>query len=86
MFFFQDLSIKSTVEDITGKQMDALPVFSFAIRYLWNHFLKEMKERAQIVLPKEIRYVITVPAIWEDRAKQFMREAAIMVSKPLIKH
>lgn len=59
--------------------MDALPVFSYAIRYLWKHFLKETKVRRTGIIQEDIRYVITIPAIWEDRAKQFMREAAIRV-------
>ena len=29
------------------------------------------------ILDKEIRWVLTVPAIWEDKDKQFMREASI---------
>jgi hypothetical protein len=32
------------------------------------------------ILPGDIRWVLTVPAIWNDGAKQFMREAAEKVS------
>ena len=35
-------------------------------------------ERIQ-VLSSEVRWVITVPAIWRQQAKQFMREAAYQV-------
>ena len=31
------------------------------------------------VLSSEVRWVITVPAIWRQQAKQFMREAAYQV-------
>ena len=31
------------------------------------------------VLQEDIRWVVTVPAIWRQEAKQFMREAAYQV-------
>jgi hypothetical protein len=33
-----------------------------------------------IIRPSEIHLVVTVPAIWSDAAKQFMREAAEKVT------
>ena len=36
------------------------------------------------VQPNDIQWVLTVPAIWNDPAKQFMREAAQKVKKYLI--
>jgi hypothetical protein len=33
-----------------------------------------------IIKPWEIYLVVTVPAIWSDAAKQFMREAAEKIS------
>lgn len=39
-----------------------------------------MKEQSSSVLEgDEIRWVITVPAVWRQPAKQFMREAAYLV-------
>jgi hypothetical protein len=32
---------------------------------------------------EDVRWVITVPAIWKQSAKQFMREAAYQVSRKL---
>ena len=37
------------------------------------------ESRAYGLSPDEIHWVLTVPAIWDDAAKQFMREAAINV-------
>lgn len=40
-----------------------------------------MKEQTSSVLEgDDIRWVITVPAVWRQPAKQFMREAAYLVS------
>lgn len=42
--------------------------------------LQEVKDQSSSMLEgEEIRWVITVPAVWRQPAKQFMREAAYMV-------
>ncbi|CAG2200677.1 unnamed protein product [Mytilus edulis] len=91
-FFFQDfkmllyekrddLSKTDVIKDITGKQMKAIQVFSAAISYLKDHLLKTLQKSFQTdsnISYKDIHWVLTVPAIWEMRAKQFMRDAAEM--------
>lgn len=43
--------------------------------------LQEVKEQSFTVPQgEEIRWVITVPAVWRQPAKQFMREAAYLVT------
>ena len=43
--------------------------------------LNEIDKRvASTILETDIDFVLTVPAIWGDAAKMFMREAAIQVS------
>ena len=61
-----------------GKQMSALEVFSAAINFLKDHFLKNINNRntGNKITVDVVRWVLTVPAIWDDSAKQFMREAA----------
>ncbi|KAL3885511.1 hypothetical protein ACJMK2_025564 [Sinanodonta woodiana] len=66
------------IEDATGKELSAKTVFSMVIKYLKDDLLKECATRiAGIVQPNDIMWVLTVPAIWNDSAKQFMREAAM---------
>ncbi|XP_060602705.1 heat shock 70 kDa protein 12B-like [Ruditapes philippinarum] len=72
----ENLSRSTTVEDINGKSMPALTVFTMAIRYLKDHFLEALNKQKTGIEDKDIQYVITVPALWNDKAKQFMREAA----------
>ena len=65
-----------------GKEMNALDVFTSAINFLKEHFLEELS-RLDSKNPydvNDIRWVLTVPAIWSDAAKQFMREAAVKVT------
>lgn len=70
------------INDITGKEMKAMDVFSICINYLKNAMLCEMNLQLADgeIVENDIDFVLTVPAIWGDEAKLFMREAAIKVS------
>lgn len=61
--------------------MIAMDIFSISIKYLKDTMLTAMNIRLADgeILEKDIDFVITVPAIWGDEAKLFMREAAIKV-------
>ncbi|KAL3879862.1 hypothetical protein ACJMK2_032141 [Sinanodonta woodiana] len=67
------------IEDETQKSVSAKTVFSLVIRYLKEDMLKNIKDRLSSgsIREDEITWVLTVPAIWTDAAKQFMREAAV---------
>ena len=58
--------------------MKAIDVFSQAIEDLKAHLLTGVngRNRGNAVNVENIRWVLTVPAIWSDSSKQFMREAA----------
>lgn len=62
-----------------GGQMKALTVFSESLRYLKDHALEKVKENptGKNFTASDVTWVLTVPAIWNAAAKQFMREAAI---------
>ncbi|XP_052760567.1 heat shock 70 kDa protein 12A-like [Mya arenaria] len=66
-----------TVEDFSGKQMTAFPLFVMSIKYLREHLLKAVTTQKIGLEETDILYVLTVPAIWDDNAKRFMRDAAI---------
>lgn len=74
--YFQRLSTKTTVADIFGKELPAVDIFSHAIKYLKDHMINEHKNRGTSIEDSDIHWVLTVPAIWDDPAKQFMRRAA----------
>ena len=60
--------------------MKALDVFSISIEHLKNKLMKEMNQKLTgDILEKDVDFVLTVPAIWGDAAKMFMREAAVQV-------
>ncbi|XP_040912336.1 heat shock 70 kDa protein 12A-like [Toxotes jaculatrix] len=61
-----------------GKSMNALKVFAAALCYLKEDALKTIGEHTagRKFLSSDFTWVLTVPAIWDISAKQFMREAA----------
>jgi hypothetical protein len=56
------------------KKMLAVDVFTAVIAYFKSHLLGEMK--CPVLSDVDIQWVITVPAIWDLKARTFMREAA----------
>ncbi|NWT15232.1 HS12B protein, partial [Vireo altiloquus] len=69
-----DMKLKAS----NGKLLPALTVFSESLRYLKEHALKTIQEASfqTVYDQEEITWVLTVPAIWNAAAKQFMRLAA----------
>jgi len=65
------------IEDILGKKMKAIDVVTHALFFIKGHFLREIKT---LFKENDIYWILTVPAIWSDLAKTFMRTAATNVS------
>ncbi|XP_062582493.1 heat shock 70 kDa protein 12A-like [Saccostrea cucullata] len=60
-----------------GKSVDAIKVFTNCIKYMKDHLLKALQDKITgEIFMEDIDFVLTVPAIWDDTAKMFMREAA----------
>ncbi|KAK3609225.1 hypothetical protein CHS0354_035164 [Potamilus streckersoni] len=66
------------LKDMTGKSMRAVDIFAAGIKYLKDHLLDNINGVSEyvILIAPDIHWILTVPAIWNDSAKQFMREAA----------
>lgn len=56
--------------------MKAIEVFCSTIRYLKDQLMTDYKNQATGVQESDIMWVLTVPSIWDDKSRQFMREAA----------
>ena len=60
--------------------MLAMTVFAHALSFFRTRALVEISDQSGAkVADDDIRWVITVPAIWHEPAKQFMRVAAYQV-------
>ena len=64
------------MEDDKGRTMPAMKVFTEVIRYLKSHLFELLEKRGTQITEDDVHFILTVPAIWTDYAKQFMREAA----------
>ncbi|XP_060557878.1 heat shock 70 kDa protein 12A-like [Ruditapes philippinarum] len=71
------LSRKTLLYDENKKALSALHVFSSAIKFLKDHLCNEMSKKMTEFEERDIFWMLTVPAIWTDAAKKFMREAAL---------
>jgi len=79
---FKELHRDMPISAANGKTQTALVVFAHSLSHFKKLALSELKERCeQKHAPQEtdIRWVITVPAIWRQPARQLMREAAYQV-------
>ncbi len=80
----QELNKDTMIKASNGKLMSALTVFSHSLRFFRDQALQELSDQsATKILNEDVRWVITVPAIWKAPAKQFMRQAAYSVCYPL---
>ncbi|XP_061164545.1 uncharacterized protein LOC133173581 [Saccostrea echinata] len=78
MFLHQKQTFDKEMEikDHLGHSAKAIDVFFIAIKYLKDECTLLLNEKNMMVADEEIRWILTVPAIWDESAKQFMRKAA----------
>ncbi|XP_053399066.1 heat shock 70 kDa protein 12A-like isoform X2 [Mercenaria mercenaria] len=79
MLLYENKKLTRTIKlrDDKGLEMPAMKVVTECIRYLKDHLIKTCEDKKTGLNTSEMHWVLTVPAIWDDSAKQFMREAAI---------
>ncbi|XP_032424317.1 heat shock 70 kDa protein 12A-like isoform X4 [Xiphophorus hellerii] len=72
------LSLDMKIKAANGKEMKALQVFTEALKFLKEDALTTIAQHTagRQFTAADFTWVLTVPAIWEESAKQFMREAA----------
>uniref|UniRef100_A0AAU0MTL2 Heat shock protein family A member 12 variant X11 n=1 Tax=Urechis unicinctus TaxID=6432 RepID=A0AAU0MTL2_UREUN len=74
----KNLTKDTKIEDQSGKKTSALDICAMMLKAIKLEMLTVLEsqgvERVDVNL---IRWVLTVPAIWTDGAKQFMRQAAV---------
>ncbi|CAI5677989.1 unnamed protein product [Oreochromis niloticus] len=69
----RDVMIKAA----NGKSVPAMKVFTESLRYLKEDALETISGKTKReFIASDFTWVLTVPAIWDPSAKQFMREAA----------
>ena len=71
----------TSIKAANGQSVEAKRVFAHSIKFLKEEVIKVIRQRTgdDYYSSSDIQWVLTVPAIWTPRAKQFMREAAYEV-------
>ncbi|WAR07808.1 HS12A-like protein [Mya arenaria] len=75
------LTRETTLQDQTGKEMKAIDVYSIVLQYFHKRCMEHVvhvksDQNIQGLSSKQILWMLSIPAIWTDSARQFMREAA----------
>ena len=70
--------MQSEANSMDGRSMPLITVISETLKYISNCALNKLNEQLGETLHKEkIRWVLTVPALWNEEHKLFMRKAAV---------
>lgn len=77
----QKLNRKTLIQDDKGRECLAVTVFSMSIKYFKDKLLGNLDRCQSLCGTDDIRWVLTVPAIWGEQAKQMMQESANQVKR-----
>ncbi|XP_069129610.1 heat shock 70 kDa protein 12A-like [Argopecten irradians] len=64
------------------KSMKAMDVFAACLKYLKDQLLNTAEKQGVKFVDGDIQWILTVPAIWSEPGKQFMRKAAEQAGVP----
>ena len=78
----KDIDLRTNLYAANGKVVEAKKVFAHSIKFLGDEAISLIRQETEddSFKVEDIQWVLTVPAIWSPRAKQFMREAAYEVT------
>lgn len=64
------------IPDDQNNMLKAIDVFALSLKFIKDNLDKELEKTGYDIGEEEVQWVITIPAIWNPRSKQFMRMAA----------
>ena len=79
LFSMQDVNRDMKITSSSGKVFFLIDVIAHILNYLKNVLLDRLEDANLQLLATDFHWVITVPAIWQARGKQLMREAGYKV-------
>ena len=70
--------MQTNVKSIDGREMPLMTVIAESLKFIANRALLKLEEQiGKVVKREKIRWVLTVPALWSEEHKLFMRKAAV---------
>lgn len=70
------LHMDANAISLDGRELPLMKVISESLKYLANKAMEKLTEQVGKVVKMKIRWVLTVPALWSEEHKFFMRKAA----------
>jgi molecular chaperone DnaK (HSP70) len=71
------LHLHENAVSVDGREMNLMTVISESLRFIAEKAMLKLEEQVGKIVKAKIRWVLTVPALWSDNHKQFMRRAAL---------
>ena len=69
--------MNSNATSVDNRTLPLMEVIKHTLKYISNQALQKLQEQVGKVVPAKIRWVLTVPALWSEEHKLFMRKAAL---------
>jgi len=70
--------MKPNATSIDGREMPLMTVIAESLKYISNRAIAKLEEQiGKVMNIKKIRWVLTVPALWGEEHKLFMKKAAV---------
>ena len=71
------LHMDANARSVDGRELPLMKVISESLRYIAEKALEKLQEQVGKIVTTKIRCVLTVPALWSEEHKHFMRRAAV---------
>ena len=71
------LHLHESAISVDGREMSLMTVISESLRFIAEKAMHKLEEQVGKLVKAKIRWVLTVPALWSEEHKQFMRRAAM---------
>ena len=71
------LHMDENAVSVDGREMNLMKVISESLRYISEKAIAKLGEQIGSVVKTKIRWVLTVPALWSEEHKNFMRKACV---------
>lgn len=85
LYKIDDLTHESEIQDSEGRKILALELFPKLLRHVGKIALRSMREnlpKSIKITPSSVFWMVSIPAIWSDSARQFMRQAIVEAGIP----
>ncbi|CAD8162704.1 unnamed protein product [Paramecium octaurelia] len=67
----------NNARSLDNRELPLMLLIKETLKYISNKAISKLKEQVGKVISTKIRWVLTVPALWSEEHKQFMRKAAV---------